>query len=92
MDASGMHLAARHDRCRGNPDVKIYIATFSPGESASLKVQYLLNTRWRDLAKGWHRGQSNKPRPIISPDASVVLFHTDRDGKSEVFLVDKYTD
>ena len=91
MDASGMHLAARHDRCRGNPDVKVYIASFSPGENAVLKVRYLLGTGWRDLAKGWHRGQSNKPRPIISPDAGVVLFHTDRDGKSEIFLVDHYT-
>jgi hypothetical protein len=91
MDASGMRLAARHDRSRDNRDIKVYIATFSPGESASLKVQYLLNTRWQELTKGWHRGQSNKPRPIISPDGGVVLFHTDRDGKSEVFLVDNYT-
>lgn len=91
MDASGMHLAARHDRCRGNADVKVYIATCSPGENAVLSVQYLLNTGWRDLVKGWDRGQSNKPRPIISPDAAVVLFHTDRDGKSEIFLADNYT-
>ncbi len=86
-----MHLAARHDRCRGNADVKVYIATCSPGETATVNVQYLLNTGWRDLDKDWNRGQSNKPRPIISPDAGVVLFHTDRDGKSEIFLVDGYT-
>ena len=85
-----MRLAARHDRCRDNPDVKVYIATFSPGGNASLKVQYLLNTRWRDVVKGWTGGQSNKPRPIISPDGSVVLFHTDQDGKSEIFLVYGY--
>ena len=91
MDASGMRLAARHDQCRDNPDVKVYIATFSPGDNAFLKVQYLLNTRWRDVVKGWAGGQSNKPRPIISPDGSVVLFHTDRDGNSEIFLVDHYT-
>ena len=91
MDASGMHLAARHDRCADNPDVKVYVGSCTPGENAVLKVQYLLGTGWRDLAKGWHRGQSNKPRPIIAPDASVVLFHTDRDGKSEIFLVDGYT-
>jgi hypothetical protein len=91
IDASGLRLAARHDRCPGNPDVKVYIASFSPGQNAVLKVQYLLNTRWRDLVAGWHRGQSNKPRPILSPDASLVLFHTDRDGKSEIFLADHYT-
>jgi hypothetical protein len=90
VDASGMRLAARHDPCPGNPDVKVYIASFRPGQNAALKVQYLLNTRWQDLVKGWQRGQSNKPRPILSPDAGVVLFHTDRDGKSEIFLVDRY--
>lgn len=91
MDASGMRLAARHDRSRDNPDVKVYVASFSPGDNASLKVRYLLGTGWREVVQGWTGGQSNKPRPIIAPDGGVVLFHTDRDGKSEIFLVDRYT-
>ena len=47
LDASGMHLAARHDRGAGNADVKVYLAGLSPGPNAALKVQYLLNTGWR---------------------------------------------
>lgn len=90
MDLSGTHIVARQERQHKNDNLKIYIGTFSPGENAFLKVQYLLDTKYVKHGAGRDRGQADKPRPFFSPDGKTVLFHSDCDGQSQIFMATGY--
>lgn len=59
-------------------------------ENAFLKVQYLLDTKYVKHGAGRDRGQADKPRPLFSPDGKMVLFHSDCDGQSQIFMATGY--
>ena len=90
MDLSGRHVVARQERQHKNDNLTICIGTFSPGENAFLKVQYLLDTKYVKHGAGRDRGQADKPRPFFSPDGKMVLFHSDCDGQSQIFMAAGY--
>jgi hypothetical protein len=90
VDLSGMHVVARNDRRFKGDDLTIYIGTISSGEYGYLEVQYLLNTKTDSSKRGWFRGQSDRPRPFFSPDASMAFFHSNLDGLSQIYMVSGY--
>lgn len=85
-----MYLVARSEPLNKNEDLTIYVATSSPDDNASLKVQYLLTPKTDKSKYGWIRGQSDKPRPFFSPDVSMVFFHSNIDGHSQIFMATEY--
>ncbi len=87
---SGMHLVARLEPRNKNEQRAIYVGTFSPGENAYLKVQYLLSLKSVKTSEDYVRGQSDRPRPFLSPDASMVFFQTNIDGPAQIFMVTGY--
>ena len=90
VDISGMHVVARNERRFKGDDLTIYIGTITPGEYGYLKVQYLLNTKTDSSKRGWFRGQSDRPRPFFSHDASMAFFHSNLDGLSQIYMVTGY--
>lgn len=88
-DLTGRQLVLRNERKCDNPNnaLEFFTATVLPGENPAVEIQHLLNPRSNTGNEAFSRLQSNKPRPFFSPDARMVLFHSDFDGGlSQIYL------
>ena len=90
-DPSGERLVLRNERERPDDDLEFFLASRLEGDTPELEVRYLLSPRTTpDSEKRRERGQMDKPRPFMSPDARTVFFHSNLDGPSHIFLARGY--
>jgi hypothetical protein len=84
VDDSGMKVVSDTntvDPVTREKKISLVIGSLSAVENPLLKLRYLLDTRTSGLDQPTH------PHPFFSPDARMVFFNSDMEGKPQVWMV-----